>query len=218
MQVRERIDLGALREQIERAGGSLARTGSISAGLRTAVRRIAEDVLAAAEGTLQAHDPYQVVGLQSGAVAALLATHRSDRARLRVGLEQMRQALRDLLEEASVGEDRSAGEIARWLTDALDVPQADLARLVGTSPRTFQRWIAEGDTVEPRSDDARRLRILARVAAHLRHVLTGPGVLRWLASSHPAIGGRSPADLLDEPDAAEALTRLAASVRSGAAA
>lgn len=218
MRVMERVDLEALRESVESAGAGLARARAISARTRAIVRRIAEEVLAAAGATVRDRDPYLVVGLQSGAVASLLAAEASDRARLRVGLEQIRQALRDLIDEAPAAEDRPAAEVARWLAGALDVPQAEIARLVGTSPRTFQRWIAEGEEVEPRSDDARRLRIVARVAAHLRHALTGPGVLRWFTAAHPALAGRAPAELLDDADAAEALTRLAASVRSSAAA
>src|SRR2546423_966963 len=86
------------------------------------------------------------------------------------------------------------------MQQALDAPQPRIAELLGVSARTFQRWISESDSVAPEGEELRRLRIVSAVANHLRHALTGPGVLAWFERGHPLLRGSRPADLLDEPD------------------
>jgi hypothetical protein len=90
--------------------------------------------------------------------------------------------------------------------------------LLGVRERTFQRWISETEASRPEGDDARRLRIVARIVDHLRHSLTGPGVVRWFERSRRELGGKTPAALLDEPDAVGRLLSLAAGARSSGAA
>ncbi len=52
------------------------------------------------------------------------------------------------------------------------------------------------------------------MVGHLRHALTGRGVLDWFERPHPLVGDRPPQAFIDEPDALPTLTRLAASTRS----
>ncbi len=185
------------------------------------LRRLASALMTPSREALNYVDPYLVVALQQGELASLLAAEAKDpvaqRRELRIGIERMRQALRDILEGMPVREDRPAKEIARWLSGALGVSQATLAGVLGTSPRTFQRWISETDPTEPDGPEGQRLRIIARIANQLRHVLTGPGVVSWLKRPHADLRHRAPVDLIDDPEAVPRLEHLAARARSGAA-
>ncbi len=184
-------------------------------------RGLASALLTATREALDSVDPYLVIALQQGELASLLAEEAKDpvtqRRELRIGIEQMRQALRDIGEGMPVREERPAKEIARWLSSALGVSQASLAGVIGTSPRTFQRWISQTDPTEPEGPERQRLRIIARIANQLRHVLTGPGVVSWLKRPHADLQHRAPVDLIDDPEAVPRLEHLAARARSSAA-
>ena len=103
---------------------------------------------------------------------------------LRVGLEQLRHAVREAGEDAAVGDDQPVKQVLGELVGTLAVPQADVAHLVGVSPRRLQRWLSPQGT-SPMGADAARVRIVARTANALRHAFTGPGVVRWFARPHP---------------------------------
>jgi uncharacterized protein (DUF2384 family) len=151
---------------------------------------------------LQGMDPYLAQAFLGGAIESLRALHEDDRRAqrraLRVGVEQLRQALRDAVAEEVVGPAQPAGALARWLVDSLRVSVGDLSRVVGVSPRTLHRWM-EDDTVEPSSKDGARLATVARVANQLRHVFTGPGVIGWFERPSAALDGDTPQALLDDP-------------------
>jgi hypothetical protein len=214
-------EAGAVEERLADANRLLARSAEVPAGVRTLVRELA-DGMTDLDGDAIAHaDPYLIVALQAAALGALRALDHDDpaeeRRRLRYRLEQMRQVFRDLANGQPVAEDRPAREVARWLVGAVDVPQRRLADLLGVRERTFQRWISDAESTRPEGDDARRLRIVARIAAHLRHSLTGPGVVRWFERPRDELDGKAPAALLDDPDAVGRLLRLAGGARSSAA-
>jgi DNA-binding transcriptional regulator YiaG len=170
------------------------------------------------EQELYRYDPYLVLSLYRGTVDALRALGAENagakRRRMRIALEQMRQALRDLEEGLPIREDKSTTEIVNWLLETVDASQGDLARLLGTSRRTLQRWISESGAAEPRGAENRRVRIVARLVNHLRHALTGPGVIAWFERPHPELKGKPPIAILNDPDAPIRLNRLAAGVRS----
>lgn len=206
---------------LSQAGTRLAREQSVPKNLRREVLELASAVRAIPESRLAEVDPYFVVALQQGAISCLVGMETEDQTKkrrlMRLGLEQMRQAVRDLAEGLPVREDRPAKQVAQWLARTLDVPQAILAELVETSPRTFQRWVSPKDLAEPRGDEARKLRVIARIANNLRHTLSGPGVVGWFLRPNTHLKGAPPVALLGEPDAGEELLRLAAAVRSSAA-
>jgi len=189
--------------------------------LRLYLEELADEVDALAWGRSADVDPYLLISVQSALNHAMRLFYLADagqaRRQMRTRLEQMRQVFRDIAEGGPLYEDRSAKEMAHWLAEVLDTSQASLAELLGVSTRTFQRWISSGDSA-PDGEDARRVRVLARITNHLRHSLTGPGVVRWFSVPHPRVGGRRPLELLDDPQAAEELTTLAASTRSHTAA
>ena len=200
----------------------LARETGISDDLRLFLDQLADDVFSLTGETGIDIDPYLFLAVQGALIRALRLADSPDdpgaRREMRTRLEQMRQVFRDIAEGGPLYEDSSAKELARWLASALETSQASLAELIGVSPRTFQRWISTSDSTGPEGDDARRVRVVARIANHLRHAMTGPGVVHWFGIPHPQLDGRRPLDLLDDPGAAEQLTALAASTRSHTAA
>lgn len=215
----ERLD--ELFTEVEQAGRVLAGEPKVSEEVRTAVLRVSTAREEMAPDELAAVDPYLVMALDRGLLGAWRGfdadTPEEERAIVRVALEQIRQALRDIRDEAPSSETRPAKEIARWLDATWGAPQAEVADLLGVSLRQYQRWLSPAGA-EPRGRDAQRLRVLAQVVAQLRHAWTGPGVLRWLTAPHPELGGDAPASLLDDVDAAPRLRRLASASRSTRAA
>lgn len=163
-------------------------------------------------------DPY----LGQSVLAATLACEKALRAeteelvaaRLRLGLERLRQALRDLLDQAPTADTRPAKQVARWLVERVTVPQPQLAGLLGVSPRTLQRWLSASDPAGPDGDDEVRLRAVARVASHLQFVFTGPGVLRWFERPNPVLAGEPPLALLSDATEIPTLLRAASLSRS----
>lgn len=211
-----------LEREIAERGDLLATRATISDDLRFFVDELADELLKAPAGVPLRVDPYFLLSAQRALIGSLRALDSDDssqaRRQMRVHLEQLRQVYRDLAEGDVVYDDRPPKEVAQWLAAILDVSQARLAELVGVSARTFQRWVSDTDRVGPEGEDARRLRVIATAANHLRHVLTGPGVVRWLEEPNAALEGRRPLDLLDDPTEAVRIPTLAASGRSHTAA
>lgn len=164
----------------------------------------------------QASDPY----LSASLLAALLAGERSlrdsdpDRRRraVRLALEQVRQVLRDLLDEAPTSDDTDPASVLRFIVDTVHVPQHDLADLLGVHVRTLQRWLKGEARPDPEDED--RTRMVARTVVHLRHTYTSTGMVRWFMRVHESLDGMRPVDLLKDPLEAARLPRLAARSRS----
>lgn len=216
------VDPTSIEHQIYEQNLLLVRSAEIPDSVRYFVDGLADDLARLPLDATLRVDPYLLVTLQGSLIAALRALENPDpaiaRSELRVRLEQLRQVYRDLSDGRPVYEDRSVKQLVRWLAQVLDVPHARLAELFDVSARTFQRWLSETDETAPVGEDARRVRVVANLVGHLRHALTGQGVLDWMERPHPGIGGRTPRELLREPDALTLLTRLAASTRSSTAA
>jgi uncharacterized protein (DUF2384 family) len=215
------VDPAQLEHEIAEHNLLLAQASEIPHSVRFFVEGLADDVaMLPIDATLRV-DPYLLVALQKSLLASLRALENPDpivaRRELRVRLEQLRQVYRDLADVRPIYEDRPVKQLVRWLVDVMDVPQARLAELFGVSARTFQRWASETDEGEPTGPEAQRVRIVAHLVGHLRHALTGQGVIAWFERPHPMAGGRAPQELLDDPDALAQLTRLAASTRSAIA-
>lgn len=205
-----------LREQIAAAQRELAAKRETPADVVDLVRRLAD---AATSGELERHDPYLVIGVQRAAIRALRALELEDpgrRRELRVALEQMRHGFRDMAAGEPVSEDVPAKALAQWLAANLDVSSAALADVIGVQKRTFERWVSP-DGTKPRGEEAGRLRVVARIANHLRHAVTGPGVVEWFERPRRALRGRAPKDVVGDPDMVPELTTLAAGLRSSSA-
>ena len=207
-----------LFSEVDSAVRSMPGDPGVPEDVQELVDRIADMFSSSPERRLAGVDPY----LGQAFLSALLACEKGVRAadeherrrRVRIGLERVRQALRDIVDEAPASEARSTRELAQWLAETVPVPQSEWAELLGVSARTWQRWTSPSGTAAPEGDDARRIRAVARIVAHLRHVFTGPGVLHWFERPHPDLGDAPPATLLSDPLELPRLTRLAAGVRS----
>lgn len=209
-------DWDRLRDDVERAQSALATAEVVPDEVHEVVLRLGDRLEAIAGADLLAADPYFILAIQSGTIQALRALDLDDPAQerrgVRIGLERVRQALRDVSDEGASAEDRDPKLVVRWLVETLDASYPRVAELLQTSPRTLQRWLSQGST-QPRGEDAARVGVVAKVTNQLRHVLTGEGVLRWFESPRADLGGRTPAELLADLDEAPHLIRLAASAR-----
>ena len=214
-------------ELLGKANGRLALEETVPEDVRTDILQVADVISNTETGELSELDPYLLSALQSGASRALFALFRIEdpkeqRRRLRLTIEQMRHALRDVNEGLHVREGADTKDIAIWLAEVMDVPQARLADLVGASPRQLQRWINREDPTYPKDDNAYRVRIIARIVNQLRHALTARGVLNWFEHPHPELKGDAPFALLPTKGSSslqnvEFLLRLASSARSHSA-
>lgn len=195
-------DARSLLDVLDEAQRTLATTAEVPADVE---RRLWEVTgrLPTGPGAFAESDPFLANAVLTGTLAIVQALREADgrraRRELRLALEQTRQALRDLLHDEVVASVGAPADLARWMTEEVEVGKEELAALAGVSPRTIHRWLAADGTTQPSRDDAARLRIVARAANQLRHVLTGRGVTAWFRQPSEDLGGRRPIDLLDDP-------------------
>lgn len=112
---------------------------------------------------------------------------------LLVRAEQLRHIVRDALDGRVSGATTAEvlSELRAWLPDAR---LRDLGELLDRSERQIQRWSGSA------GDPPRRLRLVARLVALLRHGWTAEGVVAWFRRARPDLGGKPPLELLDDPD------------------
>ena len=213
----DEASLTALLSDLNDASSTLSRSATVPKEIRDLVRGLPHRLHADAPANALAGDPYLAENAYAGAALAAAALldpdERAARKGARLALEQIRQALRDIVEGRPIDEDVPPARVASWLEGALGVPQQQVAELVGTSARTWQRWLTGA---QPDPELLARLQRIARLTLHLRHALTGPGVARWFTRPHPLIkdGAGTPADLLDDADGYRRLLVIAAGLRS----
>lgn len=128
---------------------------------------------------------------------------------LLVSIERVRHVIRDALDEHVAGIPDDAGlaiqELKGWLPNTSN---ETLGRLIGVDRRTLSRWTKAHRTA------SRRLQLVARLVAVLRHNWTGEGVVAWFDRPRERLNGRKPISLLDDPGAEELLLAEARSGRS----
>ena len=95
-----------------------------------------------------------------------------------------------------------------------EAPQAQIARLIGVSPRQFQRWLSPAESASPEGNDLRRVRAIARIVNQLRFSLTPAGVIEWFSWPSPELRRKRPIDLLDTPAQLPRLIGLASDLRA----
>lgn len=175
------------------------------------VRRLADDMPETPE-PLGDMDPYLRSALLTGVIHALRAAENGERGELRITVERVRQALRDLLDERPVwrGGPKHA---AIWLREQGLTP-TDMARLLSISETSARRWSSREDETEPSSDSAARVMVVAKVVNHLRHAMTTRGVVQWLQRPHPSLDDRRPLEQLKDPHSYRQLIHLASGARS----
>lgn len=79
---------------------------------------------------------------------------------------------------------------------AADLDQEEVARVVGTNPRTVSRWLKE--ETAPRKEARERLLEFLSVTERLSATLRPEPAHDWLFSPNPALGHDKPVDLLKE--------------------
>jgi hypothetical protein len=194
----------------------LAAEPSVPAGVGAEVARLAAAVRATPLERWTAADPYLALLVHRAVLDAQAAVEGDERDALRIALERLSHALAALGEAEEVGEERTPKELARWLAAAVEVPQRDLADLLGVDLRRFQRWISARERTRPEGEEARRLRAIARLVGQLRHAFTAAGVIAWFDWPRPELGGATPRELLVDPVRLPDLLLAAGSTRSTA--
>jgi hypothetical protein len=180
------------------------------------VARLAAAVRATPLERWTAADPYLALLVHRAVLDAQAAVEDEARDALRIALERLSHALAALGEAEEVGDARTPKELARWLAEVLEVPQRDVAELLGVDLRRFQRWISARERTRPEGEEARRLRALARLAGQLRHSFTGAGVIAWFDWPRADLGGATPRELLGDAVRLPDLLLAAGSTRSTA--
>jgi hypothetical protein len=194
----------------------LAAEPGVPAGVGAAVGALGAAVRATPLDRWTAADPYLALLVHRAVLDAQAAVDEEARDALRIALERLSHALAALGEAEEVGDARTPKELARWLAGAVEVPQRDLADLLGVDLRRFQRWISPRERTQPEGEEARRLRALARIVGQLRHAFTPAGVLAWFDWPRPELGGATPRELLADPVRLPDLVLAAGSMRSTA--
>jgi hypothetical protein len=201
---------------VDALNDALAAEARVPAGMGASVGALAAAVRATPLERWTAADPYLALLVHRAVLDAQAAVEGESRDALRIALERLSHALAALGEAEEVGDARTPKELARWLVAAVDVPQRDLAELLGVDLRRFQRWISERERTRPEGEEARRLRALARLAGQLRHAFTPAGVVAWFDWPRPELGGARPRELLADPVRLPELLLAAGSTRSTA--
>jgi hypothetical protein len=194
----------------------LATESDVPADIAADVARLAAAVRATPLERWTAADPYLALLVHRAVLDAGGAVDDEARDALRIALERLSHALAALGEAEEVGDARTPKELARWLVGAVEVPQRDLAELLGVDLRRFQRWISARERTRPEGEEARRLRALARLVGQLRHSFTPAGVVAWFDWPRPELGGATPRALLADPVRLPDLLLAAGSTRSTA--
>jgi hypothetical protein len=211
------IDLAApelAAAAVDALGDRLAGERRVPPGVAAEVAALAAAVRATPLERWTAADPYLALLVHRAVLDARAAVDGGERDALRIALERLGHALAALGEAEEVGDARTPKELARWLAAAVEVPQRDLADLLGVDLRRFQRWISPRERTQPEGDDARRLRALTRLVGQLRHAFTPAGVLAWFDWPQRELGGATPRQLLGDPVRLPDLLLAAGSTRS----
>lgn len=213
-----------LLHDLEQANRRLAKERAVPESIIQFISDVCEQIGESGPEEPEGVAPNDWMAVQSAALRALAAARHDEdevrqRRQLRVLIEELRFRLARLAERQWVADDRPVKDVVRWLDRLLTISQAAKGELFGVSDRTWQRWASETETAHPTGDDERQVRLVARVVAELRHLLTANGVVDWLANAEPALGGRSPRQVVrdGEPERLKTLFALAAASRAGAA-
>lgn len=90
-------------------------------------------------------------------------------------------------------------DVIDWLAQAVSrgyVDRAQVARVLGVSPRTVSRWLQRGGT--PRPDAGKRLAELLVVLEELSKTLQPQAAHDWLSTPNPLLSYHKPVDRLQE--------------------
>lgn len=122
-----------------------------------------------------------------------------------LAMEAVRHVFRDAADEQRPGPQTRTStltaDLEQWLPS---ISTAELAELLGVTPKTLQRWRTLD---EPASND--RLLLVHRLAAILARSWTPAGVVAWFDRPRDSLNGETPRALLEDPARQGALIELA---------
>jgi hypothetical protein len=211
MPVLEEIERQALREadatlaQLQRSLEDAASSGALDREVFERFRATAMDLAARVNESL----PPEIDAIAADEIRkrliAILTMNVDELPSLDVAdrflieMEALRHIFRDLLQEQPAVELRDAGRVVKLLEEWLPgVGVAQLAELLGYSPRQLQRRRKEGGMA------THRAQLVARLVAILRDAWTDEGVAAWFYRRRRDLDGARPVDWLDdagrEPD------------------
>ncbi len=114
------------------------------------------------------------------------------RAAALLALIKMGDVLRRLERRLEHAQLEDGGQAARYVFRVLrDLPDADVAGLLGVSARTVGNW-RRGGVVR----HSERVVLVAQLLTYLEAAMTQRGLLLWFASPQDGLSGRSPCELL----------------------
>ncbi len=117
-----------------------------------------------------------------------------------LGVERVRQVIRDALDEFTGGRSADRQDLVRRLEEHLPgVSQEELAALAGVTARTWRRWAASS------GQPSERLLLVAKLVQILHHAWSPKGIDAWFHRPRRQLDGRTPLDLLADPAAERAL-------------
>lgn len=208
----------AAAREIQMLNDRLATTVAIPPDIAAEVREIAAGVGETNLRRWDAVDPTHAVIVLRSAVSAQRALDDPDspaaRDQLRVALESIRQSLAAIAEREPVSDERDTKQIVQWLMEQTEVSQTRLAGLLGVSARQLQRWLSPSESSRPEGDEARKVRLVARIVGQLRFALTPAGTVEWFGWPRSDLGSRTPLELLGDPIEEPRLLRVAGAMRS----
>jgi uncharacterized protein (DUF2384 family) len=112
-----------------------------------------------------------------------------------VRAEAIRHIFRDALDTQPGCDEADAQALLNCLAEWLPrISRKDLGSLIGVSERQVQRIMKDG------GDSSRRLQMVSRMVALLRHAWTPEGVVAWFYRPRPDLGDRPPIDVLDDEE------------------
>jgi phage terminase Nu1 subunit (DNA packaging protein) len=211
-------DPAAAAVEVQQLNDALAAEPTISPAIGDAVRELVAGVDQTKLRRWEAIDPRHALIVLRSAVSAQRAIEDPDspaaRDQLRVALESTRQSLAAIGEREPVSDERNPKQIVQWLGERTEVSQARLADLLGVSARQLQRWLSTSAPAQPEGEDARKVRLVARLVNQLRYVLTPAGTVDWFSWPRSDLDQLRPRDLLDDPSAEPTLAMIANATRS----
>ena len=102
-------------------------------------------------------------------------------------------------------------ELLRVYRATFNLPQADIVRLTGFSPRSVAKW-SQGDRPSPKQEKA--IVEMDRLLDGLARVMEPAEVGRWLKSSNAAFDGSTPLQVVERGEA-DRLWRMLYELESG---
>jgi hypothetical protein len=210
-------DPEAAAAEIQLLNDRLATERAIPADIAAEVRDVATGVDRTNLRRWEMIDPRHALIVLHSSLSAQRAIEepQSSQARdqLRVALESLRQALAAIAEREPVSGERSPKEVVQWLAARTEVSQVTLAQLLGVSARQLQRWLSPVEPAQPELEDARKVRLVARIVNQLTYALTPAGSVAWFEWPRHDLGHKAPRDLLDDPRHEPTLLSIAGAMR-----